>query len=208
MISEWDILINEIRNCRKCSLYLSRKNVVPGEGSVNTDIMFIGEAPGSTEDETGRPFVGAAGRLLTQLIESIGLKRDEIYITNIVKCRPPENRDPSDDEIKMCYPYLVKQIQLIKPRLIVCLGRHSARTLFKESGLKWRSMNSMHGRVYSVKLYGLDLKIIATFHPAAALYNPGLRKELEKDFKIIMDIIYEIKGSSEKKTKSLLDFLR
>lgn len=208
MNNEWEVLINEIRNCRKCPLFMSRKNPVPGEGSVNTNVMFIGEAPGSTEDETGRPFVGAAGKLLTQLIESIGLKRSEVYITNVVKCRPPENRDPTDEEIEACSPYLVRQIKLIKPKLIVCLGRHSARFLFINAGLKWRNMSLMHGKVFSVKLFSIDLKILATYHPAAALYYPKLRSELEKDFKTIALTIREIRSSSEGRSGTLLDFFK
>lgn len=206
--SEWENLVNEIKNCKKCSLYLNRKNAVPGEGSIDTDIMFIGEAPGFTEDETGRPFVGAAGKLLTELIESTGLKRSDVYITNIVKCRPPGNRDPTDDEIKSCSPYLIKQIQLIKPKLIVCLGRHSAKYLFTNAGLKWRSMNNMHGKTYCVKLYGIDLKLVATYHPAAALYYPRLRGEIERDFQLISNIISEFRDSFMKKSGTLLDFIK
>ncbi|MCY0868239.1 MAG: type-4 uracil-DNA glycosylase [Desulfurococcus sp.] len=182
-MSEWSELINAIASCRKCRLSEYRRNPVPGEGNPNSKIMFIGEAPGEKEDEVGRPFVGPAGRLLTELIESIGFKREDVYITNIVKCRPPGNRDPEEDEIEACLPYLIKQIELIKPKLIVALGRHAARTLFRIAGLKWSNMSEMHGKPYSARIAGLHVFIVPTFHPAAALYNPGLKSTLEEDFK-------------------------
>ncbi len=183
MSNEWDDLINQIMNCRKCILYKTRKNPVPGEGNRNADLVFIGEAPGAREDETGRPFVGAAGKLLTELIESIGLSREEVYITNIVKCRPPRNRDPREEEVSACLPYLIKQIRLIRPKIIVALGRHAGRTLFELAGLKWTSMARMHGRVFDAIVAGVPVKLTVTYHPAAALYNPRLRGSLERDFR-------------------------
>ncbi len=180
---EWDNLIEQIRNCRKCGLYKNRKNPVPGEGNRNAVLMFIGEAPGAREDATGRPFVGAAGKLLTELIESIGLTRKDVYITNIIKCRPPGNRDPREEEIKACLPYLLKQIKLIQPRIIVALGRHAGKTLFELSGLKWINMSRVHGRVFDASIEGVSFKLTVTYHPAAALYNPRLKVSLEKDFK-------------------------
>ncbi|OYT37621.1 MAG: uracil-DNA glycosylase [Desulfurococcales archaeon ex4484_58] len=204
---EWDKLIEEILNCRKCELYKYRRNPVPGEGRRDADIMFVGEAPGSREDETGKPFVGAAGKLLTELIEGIlGLKREEVYITNIVKCRPPNNRDPKEEEIKRCSPYLVRQIKLIKPKIIVALGRHSAKFLFEEAGLKWRNMSIMHGKIIETILYGINVKLMATYHPAAALYYPKLRPKLEKDFNMLKKTLLSLDRSREKR-KTLFDYL-
>lgn len=208
---EWDRVISEIMNCRKCPLYKNRKNPVPGEGPINTDIMIIGEAPGAKEDEEGRPFVGPAGKLLTSLLEKIGIKRSSVYITNIVKCRPPGNRDPTDEEIAACLPYLLKQIEIIKPKVIIALGRHAARTLFKQAGLHWRSMGSMHGKVFEGVISGVRVKIVATYHPAAALYHPKLKDVLERDFTdVIGRLINNIRSGfveeRERRQKTLLDF--
>lgn len=202
--NDWDTLVKEILTCTKCKLHVFRKNPVPGEGSLKPVLMFVGEAPGSREDEEGRPFVGAAGKLLTELISSIGLTRSEVYITNIVKCRPPNNRDPEDDEIQACSPYLIKQINLLKPKIVVALGRHAARFFFKQAGLKWVNMSVNHGKVHSSKIAGVNVKLIATYHPAAALYNPPQRRTLEKDFELIGRVYKETMGASTKRT--LLDF--
>ncbi len=191
-------------NCKKCELYKYRKNPVPGEGRKDAEIMFVGEAPGAREDETGRPFVGAAGKLLTELLGKIGLKREDVYITNVVKCRPPNNRDPTEEEIRACSPYLMKQIQLIKPKIIVALGRHAGRFLFEQGGLKWRSMKAVHGKVFDIVINGIKVKLMATYHPAAALYYPKLRPELEKDFEVLKKIIHSV--HKEKKPKTILDY--
>ena len=192
----------EIRNCRKCPLYQSRTNPVPGEGSLTPKIFFIGEAPGAQEDKTGRPFVGAAGKLLTSLIEEIGLSREDVYITNVVKCRPPGNRDPSIEEIEACKPYLIRQLKLMKPSLIVTLGRHAAKVISEFMNKKFRSMTREHGKVYKVNILGFETIVVHTYHPAAALYNPGLLNNLKDDFKIIEDVL---KGGRKKGT--LEDFL-
>lgn len=209
-MDEWDSLVNSILSCKRCRLSEHRRNPVPGEGDTNSRVMLVGEAPGEREDETGRPFVGAAGKLLTELIESIGFKRESLYITNVVKCRPPNNRDPEDDEIKACLPYLLKQIELLKPRVIVALGRHAARTLFELGGLKWVNMSSMHGKAFNAVINGVHTVIIPTFHPAAALYNPGLKDELRKDFEgVIRKHIEEAfkASSTSRKGRTILDFL-
>lgn len=208
--NEWVKLENEILNCTKCKLHTSRRRAVPGEGNRFSLVVFIGEAPGEKEDESGRPFVGPAGKLLTELIESIGFKRDDFYITNVVKCRPPSNRDPEDDEIDSCIPYLIKQLQLIRPRLIITLGRHAGKTLFKLAGLKWVSMTTNHGRAYSGKITNLEVKIIPTYHPASALYNPSMRRTLEEDFKnSIKPAIEEvISRVTKRQYKTLFDFAR
>lgn len=204
-INELSILNAEIINCKKCALSSYRKNPVPGEGRVDAIIMFVGEAPGAKEDEEGRPFVGSAGRLLTALIESIGLSREEVYITNIVKCRPPENRDPRPNEIEACSPYLIKQILLIKPKIIVALGRHSGRFLFENAGLRWRSMSLERGRAHRVKLFNNEVILLATYHPAAALYNPDIKGCIEKDFELLRKTYEEAMNS--RKTKTLFDYL-
>ncbi|WP_440059816.1 type-4 uracil-DNA glycosylase [Thermogladius sp. 4427co] len=194
-VDSWDRIVDDIIHCTKCPLYRYRKNPVPGEGDLNAPVMFVGEAPGRTEDETGRPFVGSAGQYLTQLLESIGLSREKVFITNVVKCRPPNNRDPTDEEIEACSPYLIRQIKLIKPKAIIALGRHSGRFLYSLAGLEWTSMTQEHGRVRSVEILGLRIKLVATYHPASALYNPGLREKIEKDFKtVIKQVVDEAFG--------------
>ncbi len=200
---EWIELINEIKNCKKCQLYKYRKKPVPGEGNINAEIMFVGEAPGAKEDETGRPFVGAAGKLLTKLLNDIGIKREDVYITNIVKCRPPGNRDPTDEEIKACIPYLFRQIELIKPRIIVALGRHAARVLLSEAGIKWTSMTRMHGKVFDVSIRGIRVKLFITYHPAAALYYPKLKPGLEHDF---LELKKLLENKAEKHQRTILDY--
>ena len=202
---EWDQLINEIMSCRKCPLHKYRKNPVPGEGSCKAEIMFVGEAPGAREDEMGRPFVGAAGKLLTELLESIGLKRSEVYITNVVKCRPPTNRDPTEEEISACSPYLLRQIRIIRPKIIVALGRYAGKFLYTQAGLRWISMGKNHGRVIEGVIEGVPVKIMATYHPAAALYYPKLRPVLESDFAKLKEIIHETK-KPRGKTRSILDY--
>ncbi len=208
---EYERLVREIMSCTKCPLHRSRRNPVPGEGPLDARVMFVGEAPGRREDEEGRPFVGPAGKLLNQLLEQAGLSRDRVYITNIVKCRPPGNRDPRDEEIEACLPYLLRQIQLIKPRLIVALGRHAARTLFRLAGLTWRSMGSQHGKPYRARIAGVEAMLVATYHPAAALYRPPLREVLEQDFRgPIARLARQALGGQERTRggqRSLLDYI-
>ncbi len=191
---EYDVLADEILSCVKCDLHKTRRNPVPGEGSLTPKIMFIGEAPGSREDETGRPFVGAAGKLLTMLIEGIGLTREEVYITNVVKCRPPGNRDPTQVEIYTCMPYLKRQLNILKPRLIVTLGRHAAKVIMDLAGLKFTSITREHGSVKIAVISGIKTIIIPTYHPAAALYNPAVKQLLIDDFEKIKKYL-EIKPS-------------
>lgn len=206
----WVELEESILKCTKCRLHLTRNRAVPGEGRRDSRIVFIGEAPGEKEDIMGRPFVGAAGKLLTELIELIGYRREDFYITNIVKCRPPNNRDPEEDEIESCLPYLTKQLELIKPRAIIALGRHAARTLFKLAGLKWSSMNTAHGRVYAASLLGLNVDIVPEFHPASALYNPPIKNMLVEDFvKVVKPVIEKALSESHarKQHKTLFDYV-
>jgi len=206
---EYEVIVSEISSCRKCPLHRYRKNTVPGEGPLDASVMVVGEAPGRREDEEGRPFVGAAGKLLDALLELAGLSRGAVYITNIVKCRPPGNRDPKEEEIEACIPYLLRQIALIKPKLVIAVGRHAARTLYRLAGLQWTSMTRLHGRLVDAKLAGVSVKIIATYHPAAALYKPPLRRVLEDDFKgpikRAVELALGLRG--ERRAGSLLDFL-
>lgn len=185
----WSMLRDEILKCTKCRLHMYRKNPVPGEGPLTSKVMFIGEAPGAQEDEEGRPFVGAAGKLLTELLEKYSIGRDNVFITNILKCRPPGNRDPMDDEVEACTPYLKRQIELIKPMFIVCLGRYSSNYILSQAGVKFTSMSKARGRVYDVNIYGLNVEVYITYHPAAALYKPPIREVLELDFKKLSEMV-------------------
>ena len=180
-----EAVADEVKACRKCGLWKNRKNAVPGEGNLDATIMFIGEAPGYWEDVKSRPFVGAAGKILGEMLSRVGFSRGEVYITNVVKCRPPENRDPLSSEIETCTPYLDRQIKIIKPELIVTLGRHAASYILPKVGFETESITRVHGRVYEANLVGLKVLIIPMYHPAAALYNAKYKDELEKDFQIL-----------------------
>nr|KJR71737.1 MAG: DNA polymerase [Vulcanisaeta sp. AZ3] len=190
-VHNYDELLQLMTKCTRCKLHLTRKMVVPGEGPLNASIMIIGEAPGEREDEEGRPFVGAAGQLLTKLLNSVGIRREDVYITNIVKCRPPNNRDPEPDEIDACRPYLVTQILIVRPKVIICLGRHSAREVLMMAGYPERlvsNISSIRGRIFNVRIGNIEVRVLPTYHPAAALYNPRLRSVIEEDLRKIKDI--------------------
>jgi len=174
----------EIRECKKCPLYKTRKNAVPGEGGFKKKIMFVGEAPGRREDELGRPFVGAAGKFLDELLASIKLSREDVYITNIVKCRPPGNRDPTDEEIKLCSPYLDRQIAVMKPRVICPLGRFSARYILEKFGFEMDKISKIQGKVFEG-----EILILPMYHPAAALYHQNLKTELYKSFEVLKSLL-------------------
>ncbi len=175
-------IVELISNCTSCTLSLNRTNTVPGEGSINSKIIFIGEAPGAKEDKSGRPFIGPAGKLLDKLLNLINLSRKDIYITNMVKCRPPNNRDPLDEEISSCRKFLDRQLNLIEPKLIVSLGRHSFNKFFPNENL---SKNRGH-----LKKWGQFL-LYPVYHPAAALHNPNLKTTMENDFIKIKELVYE-----------------
>lgn len=181
-------LYEEIAACQRCELAKGRTQTVPGEGSEDAEIMFIGEAPGFHEDRQGRPFVGAAGRFLEELLASIGLKREEVYIANVIKCRPPGNRDPLPDEIETCKPYLDKQIELIQPKLIVTLGRYSMARYFPNA-----SITRIHGQPRRIggRIY------YPMFHPAAALHQPKWRSAVEEDMLKIPQILKEAEQLAE-----------
>jgi uracil-DNA glycosylase len=181
MSDELEHLHSEILTCTICELHKGRKNAVPGEGSPDAKIMFVGEGPGQHEDEQGRPFVGAAGKLLTELLESIGLSRSDVFITNIVKCRPPNNRAPRKSEVEACNPYLTAQISLIKPRIVCALGTPAIATLLGEE----YSATKAHGKP---TLKG-DFTILPMYHPAAALYDASLKQVLSSDFRILKQLL-------------------
>ncbi len=180
----------EVLNCKKCPLYKTRINPVVGEGSPQAKIMFIGEAPGASEDQTGHPFCGAAGKILDELLESAGMKREEVYITNILKDRPPGNRNPQKEEIEACTPYLLKQIEIIKPEVICTLGNYSTAFIFEKYGLKdqIQGISKIHGKVFEAKNLFQTIKIIPLYHPAVATYNINMKSILKEDFKILRSI--------------------
>jgi len=169
-----DQLHAEIRGCVKCSLHATRTQAVPGVGPCPADIMIVGEAPGFNEDRQGEPFVGAAGKLLDTLLARIGLGRSDVYITNVLKCRPPQNRDPMPNEVESCSPYLARQLSLIKPKVVLILGRHALERLLPGQG----SISRIHG---SLVRRG-DVAYVPLYHPAAALHNGSLVADLERDF--------------------------
>lgn len=184
-------IASEIRCCRKCPLWEDTHLAVPGEGSSSAPVFFIGEAPGEKEDLTGRPFVGRAGNLLAKLTTGAGISRDAVFIGNIVKHRPPGNRDPRSEEIEACSPYLDRQIQVIRPHLIVTLGRHPSRYILGKAGIHFEKITHIRGTIVPVTLGDLPVLVLPTLHPAAALYSPRYRKDLEEDFGKIRAILQE-----------------
>lgn len=185
---ELEKIKEEVLACTKCPLHKERKgnSVFPviGEGNHKAKIMFVGEAPGFNEARTGRPFCGAAGRILEELLESASIERKDVYITNILKDRPPKNRDPEPREIKACLPYLEKQISLIKPEAVCTLGRYAMEAFMKRSGLDHGPISQIHGKVFEDK----GFKIIPFYHPAVAVYNAGMKETLKKDFEVLKKI--------------------
>jgi len=178
-------IAEEVKECRRCELWRHRHKPVVGEGSVSTTIMFVGEAPGYHEDLQGHPFVGSAGELLNESLSGTGLSRDKVYITNLLKCRPPNNRDPRPEEVEVCGLFLDRQIKIIKPRLIVALGRHSASYILPKVGRSFRSMAGVHGKKIYGRLFNRPTTVVPTYHPAAALYNPKYRDFIERDLRVI-----------------------
>jgi DNA polymerase len=184
--AELEKVADEVRQCRKCPLGSLRTNAVPGEGSPNARIMFVGEGPGADEDAQGRPFVGRAGQLLDKVIKACGLKRSDVFIGNILKCRPPENRDPRPDEIISCLPYLQRQIELINPEIIVALGAHAARTLLNTN----KPIGQLRGQFheYYAGLGRAPVKLMATYHTAYLLrnYSEENRRRVWEDMKKVL----------------------
>lgn len=171
---------SRIRNCARCKLHRERTRAVPGTGPADADIVFIGEGPGAQEDEEGLPFVGRSGRYLDQLLESIGLDREKVFITNVVKCRPPANRDPHVAEVEACTPYLDQQLALIQPRLIVTLGRFAMEHFFSDGRI-----SEVHGQPRRIE----NAIYLPLYHPAAALYRGSLRDVVEQDFRRILELL-------------------
>ncbi|MBU2054546.1 MAG: uracil-DNA glycosylase [Proteobacteria bacterium] len=171
----------ELGDCQRCSLGRRRRSLVFGEGSPKAELVFVGEAPGADEDAQGRPFVGRAGQLLTRIITSMGLKREEVYICNILKCRPPENRNPQPDEIAACEPFLIRQLRAIRPRVICALGTFAAKTLLKSEA----SISILRGRFHSYQ----GIELMPTYHPAYLLRNPAAKKHVWEDVKMIMSAL-------------------
>ena len=172
----------DIGDCTRCKLCtLGRKQIVYGVGNLHADLMFVGEAPGRDEDAQGIPFVGRSGQKLTQIIEAIGLTRDDVYIANVIKCRPPENRNPEPDEVEKCEPFLFRQIDTIKPKVIVALGTFAARSLLKTDA----PISRLRGRVYEYR----GAQLIPTFHPAYLLRNPSCRREVWDDMKKVRALL-------------------
>ena len=180
-----DQIKNKVLECKKCSLHKTRNNLVFGEGIFNPNIMFIGEAPGKNEDKIGRPFVGRAGRIFDEMLGSIELKRENVYISNIIKCRPPKNRNPTKIETTMCSKYIDKQIEIINPKVIVPLGRIAISYIFKKFGLPFEKISNIHGSLYSINNSLNKFKIIPIYHPASVIYNNKLKNFLLEDFKFI-----------------------
>jgi DNA polymerase len=172
-----ETIAREVASCTRCRLCENRTRTVPGEGALDAPILFIGEGPGADEDRTGRPFVGRAGQLLDRMIAAIGLRREEVYIANIVKCRPPENRTPEPDEVRACMPFLERQIEAIRPALVCTLGLPATRALLPEV----KAISAARGR----ELEAGGLRIVPTFHPAYLLRNPAAKREAWEDLKLV-----------------------
>ena len=185
----WAELLAEINACEKCRLCETRTKVVPGEGNPNADLMFIGEGTGQEEDRWGRPFVGPSGELLTRMIHAIGMERAETYIANVVKCRPPYNRNPEPDEAAACLNYLRAQVALVRPKVIVLLGKVACRYTLNEEVFVTRD----HGRWYERK----GTFFLPTFHPSALLRDPSRKREAWEDFQKVRDRLAELRGPEQ-----------
>jgi uracil-DNA glycosylase family 4 len=174
---------SDIGDCTRCKLHgLGRRQIVFGVGNPTASLMFVGEAPGGDEDIQGIPFVGRAGQLLTKIIEAIDLKRDDVYIANVIKCRPPQNRNPEPDEVNTCNPFLFRQIDIIKPKVIVALGKFAAQTLLETL----EPISRLRGRVYDYR----GAKLIPTFHPAYLLREPASKREVWEDMKLVKKLLH------------------
>ncbi|HPS28381.1 MAG TPA: uracil-DNA glycosylase [Candidatus Paceibacterota bacterium] len=183
----------EVINCQKCELYKTRTLPVIGQGSHSAKIMFIGEAPGANEDKTGVPFCGRSGQVLNLLLASVGIKRDDVYIANILKDRPPQNRQPAVDEILACTPYLLRQIDIIEPTVIGTLGNYAAHFILEQFGLAESQLgiSQLRGKKFTVKSKqtGKAYVIVPLYHPAVAVYNSHMLDDLKKDFQVIKEVL-------------------
>jgi DNA polymerase len=184
----FDAVVKQVLSCTKCPLHRGRRNAVPGMGSIDAEVVFIGEGPGETEDIRGEPFVGRAGQLLTKMLAGIELKREKVYITNIVKCRPPNNRAPLPEESDACFPYLERQLALIDPKVICCLGGPAAQVVLRTS----QGITKLRGSFHRYK----DTPVIPTYHPAAVLRFPDkYRRQVWNDLKMLRDYLRDLKKS-------------
>ncbi|RLA80015.1 MAG: uracil-DNA glycosylase [Deltaproteobacteria bacterium] len=183
-------LAEEVRRCRCCPLHQTRKNPVPGEGNPRALLVFVGEAPGADEDLQGRPFVGRAGELLTRIIKAMGLERQQVYITNILKCRPPQNRNPRPDEIRACIPFLWRQLEIIRPKLICALGTFAAQTLLETR----EKITRLRGRFHPWR----GALLMPTYHPAFLLRNPQYKRDVWEDMKMVMAEYQKLTGQGRR----------
>ncbi len=191
-----EVIASKIRICTLCELHKSRTLAVPGEGSLNANVIFVGEGPGATEDIQGKPFVGSSGKYLDKLLDLISLNRKDVFIVNIVKCRPPGNRAPYLDERNACLPYLKEQIRIINPYIICTLGKTALETL---TGIT--SISKVHGKLINID----NVELFPLYHPAAALYNPNLRTILESDIYKLKNILKSYKKNQLLKDETILD---
>lgn len=180
-MEDLEILKKKTEECLGCSLGAGRTNLVFGQGNPNANVVFVGEAPGRNEDSQGIPFVGAAGKILTELLASIGITREDVFISNVLKCRPPENRDPLPAEVAACKPILFEQLKIINPIIVVTLGAHAARTILNQDV----SISRIRGTIFEVEGY----KVFPVFHPAATIYDRKKRKYLEEDFRRLKELL-------------------
>lgn len=184
-VTAYDELRREIEACQGCPLHATRTQAVPGEGDLAADLMFVGEAPGYHEDQQGRPFVGQAGKLLGELLAAINLTREQVFIANVLKSRPPNNRDPQPDEISACRPFLYRQIELIRPKVICTLGNHATKLLSGNPA----GITRVHGKPQAVEMAGVTLWLYPIFHPAAALYTRSMLTTLQDDFARLPELL-------------------
>ena len=172
----------DINNCKKCSLWKTRNKPLVGDGLVDADVLVVGESPGYNEDLQGKAFVGEAGRVLDKMLSLINLERDEIYITNILKCHPPKNHDPNQQEINACIGYLYRQIDIIQPNIILTLGKYASKEIFNRFNLQFSKISELHGRVFEAETNYGKIKIVPLYHPAVACYHNEMLDILKKDF--------------------------
>ena len=181
-----DLIRAEIGDCQRCKLARTRTNIVFGSGNPHAELVFVGEAPGYDEDQQGLPFVGRAGQLLTKIIESINLKREDVYICNVLKCRPPENRNPEPDEVASCNPFLRKQLATIRPKIVCCLGTFAAQTVLQTAA----PISKLRGKFFDMD----GMRVIATFHPAYLLRSPEKKREVWEDMKQIRAELFRLRS--------------
>jgi DNA polymerase len=191
-----EAVASEVKACRRCGLWKTRKNAVPGEGNAEAKIMFVGEAPGYWEDVKGKPFVGAAGKFLDVLLAEAGLFRSQVFIVNVLKYRPPGNREPAQSEIEACTPFLDRQMVALQPKVIVTLGNYSTAYIFAKAGIAFMGITEARGKFYQAKVLGLATTVFPTLHPAAGLYSAKYKQLLIEDFRLLKAKILELRLAS------------